>query len=875
MSFVKIQILASFLIIFSENEMLAQSINKISQSLQSDIISRTNFNSSNPLLTCLLYTNENELYRLLSNRKIISLSQHPLLHCNCVQLNSNLQLELLLSDTNILFLDKFYEKGNEEILIPGHNLSLGNIHYVHQNYPQLNGSEIVVSIKENLFDNSDVDLKNRIISNPKSSKIFSPHASIMATWIAGAGNASSSGKGIAKASKVISTSFNNLLPEENSFFITNKVSIQNHSYGSDIDNSYGIYSMAYDQSVNDNPNLVHIFSSGNSGTEISPNGQYSGINAYSNITGNSKMAKNIITVGAIGINDSVQEFSSRGPAYDGRIKPDLVAYGHDGTSSSAAIVSGACALIIQTYKDKTGILPGSELVKSILVCSADDKNSPGPDFISGFGKLNLKTAIDLINNHKIFVEQINSNEIKEFQFQIPSNIKLAKFVLSWIDPPGNVQSNKALINDLDFNLVDPNGIEFSPWLANHNPDSLSATAIRGIDTLNNIEMISIESPIQGNYVLRMKSKTLQNNLQKFSLTTFTEQVQKFLWTYPVKNSFIESNKLNSIHWTSNIDALSMLEWKPAGDSNWRIISLFTDLKNEKFNWSLPDTFCVGQLRMNVNNNYYLSDSFLISAIPKIKVDFSCKDSTLLYWNKSFTDAQYNVYGLGNLYLEKIFTTYDTSIVLDRVKYPYERFAISVFSKTFGIENSTDLAPNPNNVSTCYLQQFIANRIDISRSALLKLDLVSTYGIKRIAFEKLILHQWTTLFEKVLPQTSNSFFDNKTEKGSNTYRAIIEFTNGEEIITQVSIVWFPQQNGVLISPNPISSSGIITIINDNSFSDVSRIKIYNLQGKELIDEELIDIYSKFEIPSLPYGVYVIRIFSSSGKKIFSDKLLVIP
>jgi len=42
--------------------------------------------------------------------------------------------------------------------------------------------------------------------------------------------------------------------------------------------------------------------------------------------------------------------SSRGPAYDGRVKPELVAFAEDGSSGAAAIVSGISLVAQQTYK---------------------------------------------------------------------------------------------------------------------------------------------------------------------------------------------------------------------------------------------------------------------------------------------------------------------------------------------------------------------------------------------------------------------------------------------------------------------------------------------------------------------------------------------
>ena len=132
-----------------------------------------------------------------------------------------------------------------------------------------------------------------------------------------------------------------------------------------MENDYGLNAIAFDKSANNNEGLLHVFSSGNSGSATSNSGVYSGITGFANLTGNFKMAKNILTVGAVDSFGNVAPLSSRGPAYDGRIKPELVAFQKNGTSEAAALVSGTALLLQQYYKNQNAdsVLP-SALVKS-------------------------------------------------------------------------------------------------------------------------------------------------------------------------------------------------------------------------------------------------------------------------------------------------------------------------------------------------------------------------------------------------------------------------------------------------------------------------------------------------------------------------------
>ncbi|MBN2548504.1 MAG: S8 family serine peptidase [Anaerolineales bacterium] len=107
-------------------------------------------------------------------------------------------------------------------------------------------------------------------------------------------------------------------------------------------------------------------------------------------------ARNSLTVGAINWADNALEYySSQGPSFDGRLKPELTAaakvstnaYGDgafDGTSASAPHVAGAAALVMQAN-------PGfsNQQVRDYLINHSIDEGSYGPDNEFGHGRLYL------------------------------------------------------------------------------------------------------------------------------------------------------------------------------------------------------------------------------------------------------------------------------------------------------------------------------------------------------------------------------------------------------------------------------------------------------------------------------------------------------
>lgn len=109
-----------------------------------------------------------------------------------------------------------------------------------------------------------------------------------------------------------------------------------------------------------------------------------------------------LSVGALDIRGNVWRMSRGGPAFDGRIKPDLVAPGVDvlsadfrggtnartGTSMAAAHVSGAAALLRSARPDFA-----PEAVAAFLRAHARDGGDAGPDMVYGWGALDAGAAV--------------------------------------------------------------------------------------------------------------------------------------------------------------------------------------------------------------------------------------------------------------------------------------------------------------------------------------------------------------------------------------------------------------------------------------------------------------------------------------------------
>lgn len=370
------------------------------------------------------------------------------------------------------------------------NLDVNSITLLKREFPLLKGNSITIAQKENLADITHIDLLNRISISATASSLVTDHATRMATLMVGAGFYNPLNQGVATDSKLVSTDFSKLFPEDPSFYASNSISIVNHSYGSGVENFYGQEAMAYDAFSQKMPNVLNVFSSGNLGYSIDLIGKYKNIPGWANLTGNYKTAKNVLTVGAIDDHYQLLPSSSRGPAFDGRIKPELVAYSDEGTSAAAAIVSGTAALMQEAFKKQTNKNAPSALIKAVLINSADDVGRKGIDFETGFGNVNAFRAVSTIVDKRFIESEVANGDVVELRLNIPTLSKNLKITLVWTDQENIPNSSRSLVNDLDLEVYNDKET-FKPWVLSSFPnvDSLSKLPSRMEDHLNTIEQV--------------------------------------------------------------------------------------------------------------------------------------------------------------------------------------------------------------------------------------------------------------------------------------------------------------------------------------------------------------------------------------------------
>ena len=130
----------------------------------------------------------------------------------------------------------------------------------------------------------------------------------------------------------------------------------------------------------------------------------------------------VLAVGAINMSGVIAGFSSRGPTYDGRIKPEVVAPGvstfaasssidkngmdtygsFSGTSAATPLAAGAAALILSAYPQLTPMQ-----LREVLLQTASQANTP--DNIYGYGLVNALAAVEYLKTAQVPAERIPDN----------------------------------------------------------------------------------------------------------------------------------------------------------------------------------------------------------------------------------------------------------------------------------------------------------------------------------------------------------------------------------------------------------------------------------------------------------------------------------
>jgi hypothetical protein len=536
----------------------------------------------------------------------------------------------------------------------------------------------------------------------------------------------------------------------------------------------------------------------------------------------------------------------------------VVAFGQDGSSGAAALVSGTALALQQAYKESHGnLMPSSALIKAILLNSADDVQTPGIDYRSGYGSLNAFEAMNTLSFSRYFSGTVTNAGVQNFNLVIPAGAQLVKLTLVWNDPAALANAPKALVNDLDIELQLPaTGENWKPFVLSSFPkkDSLRLLPTRKRDSLNNAEQVSLGNPAAGIYNIQVKGFDVRTSSQSFFIAYQVDMQGSFDWENPTGSDNIFYGEPNIIRWKSNgVSLPGKLEYT-TDNLNWQLIDNAVVMSKGFYTWNAPPVFTLAKLRMTAGPQTIVSDTFTISSPLQIRVGFNCPDSFLLYWNKVPGISSYQVYKVGDKYLEPLLVTPDTLIVLGKNGNSSLYYTVApLFGNKPGVK-SISVNYTTQGVA-CYIRSFLANLVNNSGELLLEIG--TTYAIQSITWEKLTVGGFVPL--QVITSINGLFYqyhDLLMHNGVNTYRVKIVLADGRIIYSFPESIYFFGNTPYIIFPNPSAQDQPISIISKEVNDDL--LQVYSTDGTKLFEMVLDDVIKNFPTGRWSKGLYLARI-----------------
>lgn len=316
-------------------------------------------------------------------------------------------------------------------------------------------------------------------------------------------------------------------------------------------NSWGGSSNTYDSMAQDVDNFMWnhkdfliLFAMGNAGPS-------------SGTIGSPATAKNCISVGATQQapnQTSMASYSSRGPTYDGRRKPTVVAPGGAsgnyinsannntgnppsqtcsvqgnpfmGTSMATPAVAGAGLLVRQYFTEGyypsgaavpgNAFIPSAALIKAMLVNAGTNIGGTFPDNNQGWGRVLMDDALYFPGDARRLnvideTTGISTGQSRTYVYQVGAAQPL-EIVLVWTDYPAALSANPALVNDLDLEVVTPGGT----YLGNVYAGGQSTTG-GSADRSNVVECAQFDVPAAGVHTVTVRAHNTPHGPQPFAL----------------------------------------------------------------------------------------------------------------------------------------------------------------------------------------------------------------------------------------------------------------------------------------------------------------------------------------------------------------------
>jgi len=459
-------------------------------------------------------------------------------------------------------------------------------------------------------------------------------------------------------------------------YTTRGVVVTSTSYSEGCNAGYTTTTRDIDLQLNTYGSILHVFSAGNSAGSTCGGNSYGAGTPWGTITGGRKQGKNVIATGNLDYRGVLTTSSSRGPARDGRIKPDICANGTNqmstdpnntyapggGTSAAAPGIAGIAAQIYEGYRDLNGnVDPPAGLIKAAMLNTARDIGNRGPDFFYGWGRVNAHRAMLLLEENRYINGSISQNGANTHTISLANSVEELKVMVYWTDRAASAGASKALINDMDIRVVTPNNDTLLPWILNSTPIAslLAQPATKGLDTRNNMEQVSIDTASAGTYTVLVNGSVIPQGPQSYHLVWETK-TDSITVTYPAGGESFVPGEVETIRWDAEgTSGTFTIEYSTNNGASWTSAGVAGGTLRYR-NWTVPN-IASGDVLVRVSRSGNVTgvsrNNFSILRQPTgISVAYTCPDSVQLRWNPVTGATDYDIYQLGTRFMDSVGTT---------------------------------------------------------------------------------------------------------------------------------------------------------------------------------------------------------------------------
>lgn len=571
------------------------------------------------------------------------------------------------------------------------------------------GAGIGVLVRDDGIVGPHIDFQGRI-DNSQASGSGQTHGDGVAGILAGAGNLNPNYRGMAAGADVYVSNYGANFQDAATVGWINDGSVQitNSSYGDGCNGGYTTGTQTVDQQIKDTQSLLHVFSCGNSGGN---NCNYGAGTGWGTITGGHKQGKNVIATANVFFDGSLVGSSSWGPATDGRIKPDIAANGQNqistdenngylsfgGTSGASPGIAGISAQLYEVYGEfNGGELPQSALIKATLLNTANDAGNVGPDYKFGWGIVNGLRAGQLIEDGRFLMDTATQGVANTHTINVPAGTTQVRFMAYWADEAAAAGATTALVNDLDLVVTSPSSEELLPWILDPtpNPANLNTPATTGVDHLNNMEQVLINTPEAGDYTISVSGFDVPVGPQEY-FVVYEIIKDQLTVTHPNDGESMIPGTQEVIHWDAvNTTEDFVVDYSLDGGATYTNIAT-VDAGIDFFIWTVPAEVS-GQAKVRVTSGAASDESdglfSLANQVSGLTLDAACPTEATFIWDALEGAESYDLYILGDQYMDVVGTSTTNSITVPIDSLDDEMwFAITASNATEGWTNERTIA----------------------------------------------------------------------------------------------------------------------------------------------------------------------------------------